>query len=262
MATTTPVTIFKWGYDGWGNATDLLVRTVDAVERAREHAPPFFVDIRFRRSVRAKGFSGNAFEQLLGPERHRWMKGLGNEAIGEDRGEIRIHRPEAAEELLDLAIEVAGENRRVIFFCSCGSPAGAAFCHRSDVAELLLSAAKRRKQALEVDEWPGGTPAANEVHRVRIDSSVLRKVRSGARRVALADEQASTALAGLPWGGIVVLDAGDDEQVIAGGPLQYYAKRWVLPVFVEDVRPDATREEVRVEAMYDRAEKHLEPSHT
>ena len=60
-------TIFTWGYYGWGNHTPQLVEAVDAVERSRGFEPPIFVDIRIRRTVRAKGFQGNAFEKLLGP---------------------------------------------------------------------------------------------------------------------------------------------------------------------------------------------------
>jgi hypothetical protein len=50
MPTTT---LFTWGYYGWGNATPQLVEAVDAVEHSRGFAPPLFVDIRIRRSVRA-----------------------------------------------------------------------------------------------------------------------------------------------------------------------------------------------------------------
>jgi len=35
-----------------------------------------FVDIRIRRSVRAAGFNGPAFEKLEGKYQHRWMKSL------------------------------------------------------------------------------------------------------------------------------------------------------------------------------------------
>lgn len=75
------MTLFAWGYYGWGNATPQLVEAVDAVETSRGFKPPQFVDIRIRRAVRAKGFQGNAFEKLLGPSRHRWMKSLGNKFI-------------------------------------------------------------------------------------------------------------------------------------------------------------------------------------
>ena len=69
-------TLFSWGYYGWGNHTPNLVEAVDAVETSRGFEPPIFVDVRIRRSVRAAGFKGPAFERLLGERttRHRWMK--------------------------------------------------------------------------------------------------------------------------------------------------------------------------------------------
>lgn len=81
-----PVTIFSWGYYGWGNHTRRLVEAVDAVEASRGFRPPVFVDIRIRRSVRAAGFTGPAFEKLLEQGRHRWMKSLGNKFIQTELG--------------------------------------------------------------------------------------------------------------------------------------------------------------------------------
>src|SRR5947209_4600579 len=103
-----PVTLFSFGYHGWGNATPRLVELVDAVERSRGFAPPMFVDIRIRRSVRAAGFNGPAFERLLGPERHRWMSSLGNRHILTRTGPfIQVAQPEAVGALLDLAVDQA-----------------------------------------------------------------------------------------------------------------------------------------------------------
>lgn len=119
MATT----LFTWGYYGWGNHTPQLVKAVDAVEASRGFQPPVFVDIRIRRAVRAKGFQGSKFEELLGQDRYRWMKSLGNEQIVKKSGPaIQIADPSAAEELLDLALEMAKQKRRLLFFCSCIYP--------------------------------------------------------------------------------------------------------------------------------------------
>ena len=90
-------TLFTWGYYGWGNHTPDLVEAVDAVETSRGFQPPIFVDIRIRRSVRAAGFTGAAFEKLLGQERHRWIKSLGNKQIEtRTRPGIEIADPAAA----------------------------------------------------------------------------------------------------------------------------------------------------------------------
>jgi hypothetical protein len=66
----TTITLFSWGYWGWGNATRQFVEAVDAAEAAREFAPPLFVDVRISRSVRAAGFRDHAFEQLVGKDRY------------------------------------------------------------------------------------------------------------------------------------------------------------------------------------------------
>src|SRR5947207_35541 len=139
--------LFTWGYYGWGNHTPQLIEAIDAVELSRGFEPPIFVDIRIRRTVRAKGFQGNAFEKLLGESRHRWMRSLGNKFILTRTGpHIQIADPSAADKLLDLALKSAQEKRRLLFFCSCQWPIdeGGNPCHRTTVADLVLNAAKRR----------------------------------------------------------------------------------------------------------------------
>src|SRR5436190_2047819 len=142
-----PMTLFTWGYYGWGNHMPQLVEAVDAVERSRGFEPPLFVDIRIRRTVRAKGFQGNAFEKLLGQDRHQWMKSLGNNFIQTRTGpNIQIADPGAADELLDLAIDLTRHKQHLLFFCSCQWPRcdGEIHCHRATVAGLILKAAKKR----------------------------------------------------------------------------------------------------------------------
>jgi hypothetical protein len=117
----TPLTMFTWGYHGWGSSTDKFKQAVDVVELERNFEPPFFVDIRARRSVRAVGFRDGAFDKRLGQERYRWMPSLGNRWVKTRKGpKIQINEPEAAEELLGLALSLRTKRRRVIFFCSCG----------------------------------------------------------------------------------------------------------------------------------------------
>ncbi|MFO0930256.1 MAG: hypothetical protein U0736_25065 [Gemmataceae bacterium] len=134
-------TLFSWGYHGWGNATGAFVRLVDAVE-ARGFAPPVFVDTRIRRAS-AVGFQGAAFAATVGPDRHVWLQGLGNEAIRTREGGIRISRPDDAARLLDLGGWPT--RRRVLFFCSCRWPKedGRVVCHRCVVADLVLNHAAR-----------------------------------------------------------------------------------------------------------------------
>ncbi len=173
-------TLLTWGYYGWGNHTDKLVEAVDAVETSRWFQPPFFVDIRIRRSVRAAGFTGPAFEKLLGKDRHRWMPWLGNKFILTGTGPpIQIADPPAAEELLELALESARQKQRPIFFCSCQWPRcdGKIACHRATVANLVLEAATKRRIHVEVVEWPGGDPKQIDLEVTPEDFTAVRKGR-------------------------------------------------------------------------------------
>jgi len=230
MSRSPRITIFKWGYEGWGNATRTLVRSVDAVERERGREAPIFVDIRYSRSVRAIGFRDHAFESMLGHKRYRWMRSLGNEAIRTRRGGNRIQCKDAAQRLLDLAIDAAATNKRIIFFCSCSSRDGA-HCHRHGVAKLVARAARRRRVRVEIEEWPGGEPGAVETLLVRVDED-LRKVRNGAVSVALTNRQATGVIAATPWGGLVELVSRGDRQMVSAGPPQFRARRWQLPIFL------------------------------
>jgi hypothetical protein len=75
------------------------------------------------------------------------MKSLGNKFIQSQTGaNIQIAEPAAADELLDLAIDSARRKQRLLFFCSCQWPRwdGEIACHRTTVADLVLTAAKKR----------------------------------------------------------------------------------------------------------------------
>jgi hypothetical protein len=191
------LTVFTWGYWGWGTAADRFVQAADAVEGSRGYEPPFFVDIRIRRSVRAPGFSGAAFENRVGARRHRWMKTLGNRCVPDGRTGIRIDKPEAAEDLLDLAIDRARSRQRILFFCACEFPGqeNAGECHRAAVATLVLAADRRRGVAVQIEEWPGGLP------RDRVDLTALAAHPIDLRRKSIVVRTSTplAALAGLPW---------------------------------------------------------------
>ena len=186
-------TLFTWGYYGWGNHTPDLVTAVDVVETSRGFQPPIFVDIRIRRSVRAVGFTGPAFERLLGQDRHRWMRSLGNKFIKTRTGpDIQIADTTAVDELSDLAIESARHKQRLLIFCSCRWPrcGGKIACHRSTVATLVLKAATKRGIQVEVVEWPGGDPKRIDLEVTPKDFAAVRKGRMTVplgKRVDLAE---------------------------------------------------------------------------
>ena len=174
------IAMFSFGYYGWGNSTPRLVEAVDSIEASRGFQPPLFVDIRIRRTVRAVGFDGTAFEKLVGKDRYRWMKDLGNCQIVTKTGPgIQIANPKAANDLLDLAIEAEENNQRVIFFCSCPWPRvnGRVACHRTTVGTLLLAAARRRGVHIEIVEWPGGKPRRM---RIAVAPKLFRSLVRGA----------------------------------------------------------------------------------
>ena len=224
-------TIFTWGYYGWGNATPQLVQTVDAVEASRGFQPPIFVDIRIRRNVRAKGFVGNAFEKLMGPSRHRWMKSLGNKFIQTRTGpDIQIAEPSAADDLLGLALELAGRKQRLLFFCSCQWPMcdGEIACHRKAVAELVMEAAKKRGEHVEIVEWPGGEPKQIDLN---VTPEVFASVRKGRMTVPLGKQPDLAVVAGLPWGSIATVHSAGNKLYRIVGPAIWQTDKWSLPVF-------------------------------
>ena len=225
------LTVFSWGFAGWGNATTQLVAAMDAAEDARGFAPPVFVDIRIRRSGRAEGFKERAFEDLLRWRRYRWMPSLGNiNVLTGRRGKPRIACKTAARQLLDLAMDAADRSSRVIFFCACESPS-AKWCHRHSVTRLLRRDARHRDIPLTVSEWPGGTPAARPVG-LRVSRQSLLAIKRGAKAVLLDQKRVPVEFAGIPWGTLVTLKAGRESLLTCIGPVRYRAGRWVLPTFL------------------------------
>ncbi len=74
---SAPITVFTWGYWGWGNAVPEFLEAAASVEAARGFGPPAFADVRLRRSVRAPGFQGGALGTLVGADRYQWFAGPG-----------------------------------------------------------------------------------------------------------------------------------------------------------------------------------------
>jgi hypothetical protein len=228
----SPIKLFSWGYWGWGNATHQWVKAVDAIETARDFNPPRFVDIRISRSVRAIGFNGNAFADLVGEERYGHMPALGNQSIVERTGKrIQIKDPAAAELLLDEALAAAKNKRRLIFFCACEYPGPGDNCHRTVVASLLLKAARRRRLALQIVEWPGGEPQSIDL---AVADLAAQKLLRGGRSIPLPPKVSLTEFAGLPWGTVVRVSSPRYEFPVMAGPARYGSGKWYLPV------PDAT----------------------
>jgi hypothetical protein len=224
------------------------VEAVDAVESSRGFQRPLFVDIRIRRSVRAAGFTGSAFEGMLGQDRHRWMKSLGNKFIETQTGpSIQIADPSAAQELLDLALESAHHKQRLIFFCSCQRPRlnGKVGCHRTTVAALVLKAAAKRGIHIKVVEWPGGEPK-----RIKLDvpPKDFTAVKKGRMTVPLGRKIGLAEFAGLPWCSILTLNSGGERIHRVVGPATFQTSGWVLPVLYWFADPTTGLKEYEKEA--------------
>lgn len=203
----TALTLFTFGYKGYGSATDRLVHTVDAVEKTRGFHAPLWVDVRVSRSVRAIGFREKAFQVTLGPDRYLWMPDLGNDSVVHGGDRVQIRRPAAVADLLRLALD--NPDRRVIFFCSCAGDSGG--CHRHVVARLLLKHACSVGTEVRCVEWPGGEPATLAFD-VPSASNLQRETVEV--RGALSDAEA----AAVPWGSPGIVRAGTRlaEHVLLG----------------------------------------------
>ena len=244
---TEQLTIFSWGYYGWGNATPQLLQAVDAVETARGFEPPIFVDTRIRRSVRARGFNGSAFEKLLGTGRHKWMRSLGNKAVldrdNRDPLAIELAEPQAAAELFDFALSSAAQNRRLLFFCSCQWPQwDRGLCHRTEIARLLLGVADKRGLGVQVVEWPGGDP---EHIDLETSPEIFSAVRKGRKTIPLKESVDLQRMAELPWGSIATLRARGEEVHRVVGPAIRQQETWALPVLATGENREVSIDECR-----------------
>ena len=241
-------TLFSFGYYGWGNHTPQFVEAVDAVETSRGFEPPIFVDIRIRRSVRAAGFTGPAFEKLVGASRHRWMKSLGNKFIETRTGpNIQISDPGAADELLELAVESARQKQRLLFFCSCQWPRcdGEIACYRTTVAGLVLKAARKRGVEIEIVEWPGGEATQIDLDVTLKDFAAVKK---GRMTVPLGKRPDLAEVAGLPWCSIATLHSDGEKLHRVVGPSISQTTGWALPVLFCYLDPATGLAEYKKEA--------------
>jgi hypothetical protein len=231
------LTIFTFGYWGWGNATHELIRAIDSAERKKGFSPPIFIDIRLKRNVRAEGFRGDAFERALPKGRYKWLPHLGNINIATNKRGIKIKDPSSSRNLLDEAVKQAKRNRRVITFCACELPR---FCHRHVVGKLILKDAERDGRRIMVTEWPGGKPIRTSV---QVTEAVYKGVCGNLLNVRLSSQTVPRDLVGLPWGSIVDVVSGKESIPIISGPAKFQ-NGWTLTVW-EKPEADASSPQLR-----------------
>jgi NTP pyrophosphatase (non-canonical NTP hydrolase) len=196
------ITMYSWGYYGWGSSAKEFVRCVDEIEKKKGFKPPFFVDIRAKRNGKAHDFVNKNFEKITGTKRYEWKPELGNAFIGTpafNKGKIKIKEPKTAEELLELAEKLNKEKQHIIFFSNCdfqkfGFKKG---CHRYDVGSLLLKYAKKQKIELTLEEWPGGEPKKISINLNDKQFRTLADSQSK-NRLQLGEKKPSIELIGLP----------------------------------------------------------------
>ncbi len=110
-------------------------------------------------------------------------------------------------DLLDLAVQSAKGDARLVFFCGCPYPkrGGKLACHRTTVAELLLKVAKKRRLPVDVVEWPGGKLKRIDVE---VPPATFAAIAKGRMSVPLGKRPDLAHVAGLAWGSIATLHSG------------------------------------------------------
>lgn len=224
-----PLEIFSFGYWGWGNHVDKLKQLVDYSERTNGYAPPIFYDIRIRRTVRAVGFNGDNFRDVIGSKRYRWEKELGNKSILTRKNYIEILNPQAVHGLLELALEKEKINQRVIYFCACEIPSE---CHRNTVTKLLINHARKQKKKIIVSEWPGVSSQKKPVE-IHVDLLTFKSIKAGKKSIKASNILTPACIT--TWGtkAIIKCNYSDDILEVYLGYARYLNDGWYWQILYD-----------------------------
>ena len=99
------------------------------------------------------------------------------------------------------------------------------------MAELVLQAAQRRGESVEIVEWPGGEPTQIDLD---VTPQVFASVKRGRMTVPLGATTDLAVVAGLPWGLIATVHSEADKLHRIVGPASWQTDKWSLPVFPTD----------------------------
>ena len=187
--------VFMFGYHGWGNSVDQMLKLMKYKEKQDGYKRPFLVDVRFKRKGRAKGFIGNALGNKIGKNNYLHIEELGNQNITNKSAKvIKIADPKKGITVLyDKIIEMQKDNRRVIFFCHCEN---AKHCHRTKIAKLLLKIFIENKKKVSIIEWPGKT--SNNKLEITLDDDQVQKLNKKPSHFKIPDKLSKLHIA--PWG--------------------------------------------------------------
>ena len=236
------LTAFSWGYAGWGQSVEYLLRMTAELERERGFAPPLFVDIRLEHDARAPGFRGGTFKRAAGA-RYWELPGLGNPRVV-DGGPTRLAEPAAIADLLDLIEQRAAHRQRVIFFCACGSPERLDPldpddpCHRTLVRRRLLALAAHRGLQLAINEWPEWPERTRQLVHLTVTRAQLRKTRvskaakgKAAHLMPLSRSVDTLRLGELGHFSLALLHSDDSSALVVTGPPVRRVRGWRLPIY-------------------------------
>jgi len=203
-----PLEIFSFGYWGWGNHVDKLKQLIDYSERIKGYSPPYFVDIRIRRAVRAVGFCDDNFKDVIGSRRYRWEKDLGNKSIITRKNYIEIQNPKVVQTLLELSLEKAKLKQRVIYFCACEIPSE---CHRNTITKLLINRARKQKKKIIVSEWPGVNTQIKSAE-IHVDLLTFKSIKAGKKSIKASNILTPACIT--PWGTKAIIYCNESDEIL------------------------------------------------
>ena len=144
MATIkSDINIYSFGYWGCGGDARGLNRRFQTFNHNTRGRRLFWVDLRIRRSVRAKDFIGDAPRRIFGAANYKWLRTSGIWIFSMESPGVRIKDYEAGlERLLGVFAKAKSRYLDIIFFCACEHLSG---CHRNNVMQWLKETAQNRK---------------------------------------------------------------------------------------------------------------------
>jgi hypothetical protein len=108
----------------------------------------------------------------------------------------------------------------------------------------VLAEARRARQPLRIQEWPGGALTSRVRADVRVTPEVLTQVRRGRSTVPLGKGRPRVELLSLPHYSLVRLRATGEEQLVSALPARFSAGQWHLPIGVFPVDAQDRTEEL------------------